>query len=359
MKRIIILIGLVLASPILAQAQNAGWQIPPGANTPRAANTPGTPMNRANVDIWGNQLISLQAGTASATNPIKLEDSAHTSGDAGIFSLGVRNEAAAILPGTDADYSPLATNAYGVLYGELAITHQRSPTAGLLKAEDAASASGDAGVAIFGVRNDTAAALTGSNTDYGSPVVNQYGGVVADLDIRFQGNGTSARSPIRAEDDVSASGDAGVIPLVRGVGTGSLAPSAGTSGDYEWQNNDSDGRLFVNPYGANPPQFFSSCSSAITGTSRTAIKAAVASNRIYVNSITCSNNSAVNSQADFSDGAGAQLAAGNITALGGIGFTATFPTPLRGTVNTDFSVTLTTTATSTICCATGFTSPNS
>lgn len=120
------------------------------------------------VDRYGNQMCTMAAGTASRTNPIKLEDTAHTSGDAGIFALGVRNEAAAILPGTDADYSPLATNAYGVLYGELAITHQRSSTAGLLKAEDAASANGDAGVGIL-AKLQAALSVDAADGDYGLP----------------------------------------------------------------------------------------------------------------------------------------------------------------------------------------------
>lgn len=230
MKRLLFLIGLVLASPILAHAQ--GWQIPLAASTPRALNTPGTTLNRVNADLYGNALISLSSGTAAVSNPTVLED------------IGL------------------------------------------------------------------------------------------------------------------SSGQAGFTPLVKFLDTNPFDPAVSSTGDGQHILSDAEGRMAVNAYGANVAEFYSSCSSAITGTARTAIKAAVASNRIYVTSISCSNNSAVSSQASFTDGAGAQLAAGNITALGGVGFVQTFPVPLRGTVNTDFSVTLTTTATSTICCANGYIANN-
>lgn len=116
----------------------------------------------------------------------------------------------------------------------------------------------------------------------------------------------------------------------------------------------------VNLYGqlftpARPGVDFQNCSAGISGTSRTAIKAAVASNRIYVTDVSCYNNSAVNSSMIFEDG----------TTLVWPGFLAansfyehTFSVPLRGTVNTAFNVTMGTTATSTICCITGYTSAN-
>lgn len=43
----------------------------------------------------------------------KAEDAAHTTGDTGIVSLGVRNDADAALSGTDGDYTPFATTAAG------------------------------------------------------------------------------------------------------------------------------------------------------------------------------------------------------------------------------------------------------
>lgn len=165
-------------------------------------------------------------------------------------------------------------------------------------------------------------------------------------------------NPVIKEDVATLDGGSGFAAFLKFLDTNPFDAAVSSTGDAQFMLADAEGRFAVNAYGANVAEFFSSCSSAITGTSRTAIKAGVASNRIYVTSITCSNNSAVTSQMSFTDGAGAQLAAGNVTALGGTGFDATFPVPLRGTVNTDFSVTLTTTATSTICCANGYIANN-
>lgn len=53
----------------------------------------------------------------SAAGILKSEDAAHVSGDAGVMSLGVRNDhLAASLSGTDGDYTPKATTATGALY---------------------------------------------------------------------------------------------------------------------------------------------------------------------------------------------------------------------------------------------------
>lgn len=46
----------------------------------------------------------------------KLEDAAHSSGDAGIMALAVRNDTGAVLAGSDGDYIPFSTDASGRLY---------------------------------------------------------------------------------------------------------------------------------------------------------------------------------------------------------------------------------------------------
>jgi len=106
---------------------------------------------------------------------------------------------------------------------------------------------------------------------------------------------------------------------------------------------------------ASPANYWSSCSSTITGTSRTAIKTGVASTRLYTYSVTCSNSGASASIFNVSDAGGAVQAVGALAATVG-SYTATFPVPLRGTAGNDLSVTLATASTSTICCANGYTS---
>jgi len=56
------------------------------------------------------------SGTGTTEALSKAEDSAHTSGEHGIMALTVRQDTAAALSGTDADYQPLITNSDGRLH---------------------------------------------------------------------------------------------------------------------------------------------------------------------------------------------------------------------------------------------------
>lgn len=296
MKRIVTLIALILA-PALSFAQTNAQQNEAGTTyLPNAGNI----SSNIAVDRALRQIITLSAGTASVNNPVKNEDTAQTSGDAGIPALVVRNEGGVTIADANLDYSFLGANRFGALFVEIS------------------------------------------------------------SDKQFAGNSTGLLKP---EDSVPGSGDAGIVPLVRGIGTGSLAPSAGTSGDYEWQNNDSDGRLFVNPYGANPGQWFQTCGTATATTEDVAIKSAAgASTRNYITGITCSNSSDTTAtNINFKDGS-------TVIAVGGVNqmattssgaFTATFPVPLRGTANKAFNFNTAVSVSSVVCCAVGYTSANS
>lgn len=66
--------------------------------------------NIGDVDV-----LSIVPGTA-ATNLGKAEDAAHTSGDVGVMAMSVRQDTAAALGGTDADYQPLITDGSGRLH---------------------------------------------------------------------------------------------------------------------------------------------------------------------------------------------------------------------------------------------------
>ena len=66
----------------------------------------------------GSQLsaASVPVTLASDETWIKAEDAAHSSGDKGVVALTVRQDTAAALGGTDADYQPLITDANGRLH---------------------------------------------------------------------------------------------------------------------------------------------------------------------------------------------------------------------------------------------------
>lgn len=93
------------------------------------------------------------------------EDSAHVSGAIGSFSLGVRNDADAVLTSTDLDYSPISVDSTGRVKTSSAANH----------AEDSAHVSGEIGSFALGVRNDTNAVLTSTDLDYSPLAVDSAG----------------------------------------------------------------------------------------------------------------------------------------------------------------------------------------
>lgn len=82
---------------------------------PAGTNAIGKLAANSGVDIGDVDVTSVVPGTA-ATNLGKAEDAGHTSGDVGVMALAVRQDAAAALAGTDADYAPLEVDAIGRLH---------------------------------------------------------------------------------------------------------------------------------------------------------------------------------------------------------------------------------------------------
>ena len=79
------------------------------------AGSDGTNDLRLKTDSSGElqvDVLSIVPGTG-ATALGKAEDAAHASGDVGVMALGVRNDSAATLTGTDLDYSPIAVTRNG------------------------------------------------------------------------------------------------------------------------------------------------------------------------------------------------------------------------------------------------------
>lgn len=145
-----------------------------------------------------------QASTAKGI--LKAEDGVHTSGDAGVMILGVRADADASGTGTDGDYGFLALDSLN----RLKIAAGSGATS-LGKLEDNPHSSGDLGVMVLGVRTDTAGTGAGTTGDYSFMAVGQSGSVKVDVDRTFQRS--AADCLLKAEDAVHASGDAGVMVL--------------------------------------------------------------------------------------------------------------------------------------------------
>ena len=73
--------------------------------------------NTGNVNL-PVEVAAFVPGT-SATSLGKAEDAAHASGDTGVMLLGVRNESAASLSDTQGDYSPIGVGRYGNVFTSL------------------------------------------------------------------------------------------------------------------------------------------------------------------------------------------------------------------------------------------------
>lgn len=80
---------------------------------PAGTNGIGKLTANSGVDIGDVDVTSVTPGT-TATSLGKAEDAGHTSGDVGVFNLGVRVDTPnTALTNTDADYSPITTNKLG------------------------------------------------------------------------------------------------------------------------------------------------------------------------------------------------------------------------------------------------------
>lgn len=107
------------------------------------------------------------------------EGSPHTSGDQGIASWGVRNDAGTAMA-SDLSYHPLMISSTGRLFvdaGSLSVSVVTPGTGAtnLGKAEDAAHVSGDVGVMVLSVRGDTETGLVSAAGDYAPVQTNAAG----------------------------------------------------------------------------------------------------------------------------------------------------------------------------------------
>lgn len=212
------------------------------------------------VDASGNLRIS-----GSITSNFEYdEDSAHSSGDTGAFMLAVRNDSEASLVDTDGDYAPLQVDSNGRLKVATVVSVEPSDAE---FAEDAAHSSGDTGLHMLAVRQDTLAASTSADGDYSSLKVDADGELyvtdeaaraslsaietdAAAIETELLDQGTTLdsieseiQSITHAEDAAHSSGDSGVMSLaVRADADGTLAD---TDGDYAPLQVDADGKLKV------------------------------------------------------------------------------------------------------------------
>lgn len=166
--------------------------------------------------------FSFSGGVTDAT---KLEDAAHSSGDRGDFILGVADDNTPSPTSTTAgDYvAPAIAATTGALQVSVIQAFQSSAGGGLLNLEDSAHSSADAGVAVLAVRQDTLSSSVGTDGDYGNFKLDSNGSLWSRISTSSQmigaednaiaGGGYGVISLLQRQDsltsDSGTDGDAG------------------------------------------------------------------------------------------------------------------------------------------------------
>lgn len=178
------------------------------------------------------------------------EDTAHVSGDYGTFTMGVRNDAGTAF-GADGDYVPLSITSTGALRVEATVNFAGD------YAEDSAHVSGDMGLFQLGVRRDTRSTMVDTDGDYTGWQATANGdmrtrdddanttltAILADtatIDTNVASILAEIAALSHAEDAAHVSGDMGIQALaVRKDASGSNA----ADGDYTSLQTWSEGSL--------------------------------------------------------------------------------------------------------------------
>lgn len=161
---------VVLDADSLAQLETINVNV--GLTDTQLRNTP-VPVSGTVVD---STMVALQ----------KAEDAPHVSGDQGIMALAVRNDGGAALAGTNGDYVPVTTDSSGALWVRLSAAVN----------EDAAAASGFAGMGILAVRRDAEATTVSADGDFAEVQVDSVG--------RVKVNGKITDASIAVPSDVQS-----------------------------------------------------------------------------------------------------------------------------------------------------------
>lgn len=210
------------------------------AALPAGANAIGKLAANSGVDIGDIDITSVIAGTG-ATNLGKAEDAAAASGDTGVGLLSVRQDTLASSTSTDGDYAAVKSSSTGAVYVNVA-------EGGITgRAEDAAAAGGEDGIPVLAVRRDSASSGVSADGDWANL------SVTSDGSLRVSGSSGTTQY---VEDVASAGAES--LCLMGAVRRDTAASSSGTDGDYSTINVNATGRLYTSttvdaalPTGAN------------------------------------------------------------------------------------------------------------
>lgn len=334
----IVLVNALPSAPVVSDTCELGRPVALGASPGLNGSLPALTVN-----------ADYTSQISSATGLLKLEDNPSANGDAGVAVLGSVNNGLTTKVGTDGDYVVPSYTDKGSAWANLDERFQFTDTLGLLKLEDAAAASGDAGVFALSVKNTGLATLSSTDGDYQAFGSGNYGNLFSTL--LYDASAGNTFSPIMQED--RAFPDLGIGIVTFGQSQSAVAQTVGTSGDVAPAALDLGNRTIV----TNAPagETWEVCTSAITTATNTVLKTGVASNRIYITQFNCVQNSTTPQFISVLDGVGSQIIAGYLTSnLTSEGFTRTYPiTPLRLSVASNITI-QTNAIGSVFCCGSGY-----
>lgn len=239
--------------------------------------TTAIPAGTAAIGALTTINTSVTPGT-SAAHLGKAEDAAHSSGDTGVMALTVRQDTAAALAGTDADYQPLITDSSGRLHvnvgntvtvGSHAVTN--AGTFATQSAITAASGSISSGAVSSGAIASGAVAsgavasgafasgsIASGAVASGAVASGAFAsGSIASGAIVAGAVAAGASSFVKLEDVASADADAGVPAMA--IQKATAIDTGGTDGDYVmlqmsagklWVANASHGKTVLSTGGS-------------------------------------------------------------------------------------------------------------
>lgn len=232
----------------LAQGSTTAGQVGPlvqgAVTTSQPTYTTGTtaPFSISTSGALRVNVTSITAGTG-ATSLGKAEDAAHTTGDTGVFSLAVRNDADAVVTSTDGDYSQISVDSAGRVKGV-------SPN---LELAQASTTAGQLGPLMQAAVSSATPSYTNAQT---SPLSLTTNGALRSA-VTSVTAGTGATSLGKAEDAAHTTGDTGVYMLaVRNDGGASAVATTNADADYSSINVDKYSNLTVK--GAIVPTYMAS-----------------------------------------------------------------------------------------------------
>jgi len=307
---------------------------------------PAGDANIGNVDIASSVALDVSAATVTVdlginndvtidgSSIVHAEDVAHVTGDDGIMSLAVRNDALAALATTDGDYAPLQVNASGALFIQEGAAMDVSAATVTVDGTGTfvAQITGDALTALqliddpvfaddaaFTLTSSKVMAIGGLHDATLSALAAAEGDIVP---FRVNANGAlhvtgSSGSTQYAEDIAHTTGDTGTMALA--VRNDDLAALAGADGDYGPLQLTQNGALLGCPTN-NDDYKYAAIDDAVSGDNT--LVAAVASRKIRVLAAFMVSAGTVNAR--FESGAAGTALTGQMNLIANSGFVLPF-----------------------------------